>query len=63
MMVEWFAYLADILTFYNERIANEDYLRTAVRPSTPAALVNLLGYRPRPTIGALAISPRCCRHR
>ncbi len=52
MMVEWFAYLADILTFYNERIANEDYLRTAVQPSTPAALVNLLGYRPRPTIGA-----------
>ena len=52
MMVEWWAYLADILTFYNERIANEDYLRTAVLPATPAALVKLLGYRPRPTIGA-----------
>ena len=52
MMVEWFAYLADILTFYNERIANEDYLRTCVLPPTPAALVNLLGYIPRPTIGA-----------
>ena len=26
MMVEWWAYLGDILTFYNERIANEDYL-------------------------------------
>ena len=25
-MVEWWAYLADILTFYNERIANEAYL-------------------------------------
>jgi hypothetical protein len=52
MMVEWFAYLADVLTFYNERIANEDYLRTCVLPPTPAALVNLLGYTPRPTIGA-----------
>ena len=52
MMVEWFAYLADILTFYNERIANEDYLHTAVQPARPAALVNLLGYRSRPTIGA-----------
>jgi Baseplate J-like protein len=52
MIVEWFAYLADILTFYNERIANEDYLRTCVLPPTPAALVNLLGYIPRPTIGA-----------
>ena len=28
-MVEWWAYLADILTFYNERIANQAYLRTA----------------------------------
>jgi hypothetical protein len=52
MMAEWFAYLADILTFYNERIANEDYLRTCILPSTPASLVNLLGYTPRPTIGA-----------
>jgi hypothetical protein len=52
MMVEWWAYLADILTFYNERIANEDYLRTAMLPETPAALIRLLGYRPRPAIGA-----------
>jgi hypothetical protein len=52
MMVEWWAYLCDILTFYNERIANEDYLRTAVLPETPAALIQLLGYRPKPAIGA-----------
>jgi hypothetical protein len=52
MMVEWWAYLADILTFYNERIANEDYLGTAALPETPAALIKLLGYRPRPAIGA-----------
>lgn len=52
MMIEWFAYVADILTFYNERIANENYLRTCVLPPTPAALVDLLGYTPRPTIGA-----------
>lgn len=52
MMVEWWAYLCDILTFYNERIANEDYLRTAILPETPGELIQLLGYRPRPTIGA-----------
>lgn len=52
MLVEWWAYLCDILTFYNERIANEDYLRTALLPETPAQLIRLLGYRPRPTIGA-----------
>lgn len=52
MMVEWWAYLSDILTFYNERIANEDYLRTAILPETPGALIQLLGYRPRPAIAA-----------
>lgn len=51
-MVEWWAYLADILTFYNERIAHEDYLRTAVLPESVQRLIRLLGYRPRPGIGA-----------
>jgi hypothetical protein len=51
-MVEWWAYLADILTFYNERIANEAYLRTADLPESVKRLINVLGYRPRPGIGA-----------
>jgi len=54
-MVEWWAYLADILTFYNERIANEDYLQTAMLPQSVQGLVRLLGYRPRPGIGATGI--------
>lgn len=52
MMVEWWAYLADILTFYNERIANQAYLRTADRPESVGRLIRVLGYRPRPAIGA-----------
>ncbi|HEY4030719.1 MAG TPA: baseplate J/gp47 family protein [Caulobacteraceae bacterium] len=52
MMAEWFAYLADVLTFYNERIANQDYLRTADLPESVNHLIKLLGYRPRPAIGA-----------
>ncbi len=55
MMVEWWAYIADILTFYNERIANEDYLRTAQLPETPDRLVAVLGYRPAPAIGATGV--------
>lgn len=51
-MVEWWAYLADILTFYNERIANQDYLRTADLPESVKRLILLLGYRLRPGIGA-----------
>jgi hypothetical protein len=51
-IVEWAAYLADVLTFYNERIANETYLRTAVLPESLTRLIRVLGYRPRPGIGA-----------
>jgi hypothetical protein len=51
-VMEWWAYLADVLTFYNERIVNEGYLRTAVRNESVRALVELLGYRPRPAIAA-----------
>jgi hypothetical protein len=51
-VLDWWAYIADILTFYNERIANEDYLGTAQQESSVRHLVSLLGYRPRPGIGA-----------
>lgn len=51
-MVEWWAYLSDILTFYNERIATQAYLRTADLPESTNRLIQLLGYRPRPGLGA-----------
>jgi hypothetical protein len=51
-MLEWWAYLADILAFYNERIANETYLRTATLPESVRRLVRTIGYRPRPGIAA-----------
>jgi hypothetical protein len=53
-IVDWWSYLGDILTFYNERIANQDYLGTADLPGSVSRLVALLGYRPRPGIGATA---------
>jgi predicted phage baseplate assembly protein len=53
MIAEWFAYIADIISFYNERIANQDYLRTASLPESVNNLIALLGYRPRPAIGAV----------
>lgn len=53
-IVEWWAYLADILTFYNERAANESFLRTAALPESVHRLIRLLGYRPRPGIAASA---------
>jgi len=53
-MIEWWAYIADILTFYNQRIANQDYLRTADLDASVNRLIRVLGYRPRPGIGAQA---------
>ena len=38
-VIEWWAYLAQIIQFYNERQANESYLRTATRQSSLANLV------------------------
>ena len=46
--LEMWAYIADILTFYQERIANEAFLRTAVQERSTTLLVSLIGYRPGP---------------
>jgi hypothetical protein len=54
-LMEWWAYLADILTFYNERVAIQAYLRTADLPESVNRLIRLLGYRPRPGIGAIGV--------
>jgi Baseplate J-like protein len=56
-VVDWWAYVADILAFYSERIANETYLGTASMPESVRRLIAVLGYRPRPGIGALAALP------
>jgi len=51
-VIEWWSYVCDILTFYNERIANRSYVGTADTAEAIAKLVALLGYRRRPAIGA-----------
>lgn len=52
MFVELWAYLADILTFYQERIANEAFLGTAALRDSLLRLVTLIDYRPSPGAGA-----------
>lgn len=42
----------DILTFYQERLANESYLRTAVQLRSLTELSRLIGYQPAPGIAA-----------
>ena len=46
------ATVADVLTFYQERIANEGYLRTAVERRSILELARLVGYRLRPGVAA-----------
>ncbi len=42
----------DILTFYQERLANESYLRTATQLQSVTELSRLIGYQPVPGIAA-----------
>ena len=53
-LLELWAALGDVLCFYQERIANEAFLRTAVRRDSVRRLAQLLDYRPRPGLSAEA---------
>ncbi len=53
-LLDLWAAVADVLTFYQERYANEAFLRTATQQESIARLSRLIGYRPRPGIAALA---------
>jgi hypothetical protein len=53
-LLDMWAYLGDILTFYQERIANEAFLRTAVHRESVRRLAALLDYHPAPGAAAVA---------
>ena len=48
------AVMLDILTFYQERLANESYLRTATDLTSLIQLSRLIGYEPSPGVSASA---------
>jgi predicted phage baseplate assembly protein len=51
-LLDCWALVGDIVTFYAERQANEGYLSTAVQADSLAMLGQLVSYRPRPAVGA-----------
>ncbi|WOJ90434.1 putative baseplate assembly protein [Methylocapsa polymorpha] len=53
-LVDAFATMSDVLTFYQERIANESYLPTAKERRSALELARLIDYRPRPGVAASA---------
>jgi hypothetical protein len=44
--------MLEILTFYQERLANESYLRTATQLQSLTGLARLIGYQPAPGVGS-----------
>ena len=53
-LADGFATMADVLTFYQERIANEGYLRTSTERRSVLELARLIGYRLAPGMAAEA---------
>jgi hypothetical protein len=51
-LLDAWATVADVLTFYQERIANEGYLLTATERRSVLELARLVGYRLRPGVSA-----------
>ncbi len=51
-LVDAWASVADVLTFYQERIANESYVRTATERRSLLELARLIGYEPRSGVAA-----------
>lgn len=53
-LLDAWASVGDVLSFYQERIANEGYLGTATERRSVLELANLVGYRLRPGVAASA---------
>lgn len=51
-LLDAWATVGDVLTFYQERIANEGYLRTATERRSLVELARLIGYKPRPGVAS-----------
>lgn len=51
-LLDAWAVVGDVLTFYQERIVNEGYLRTATELRSVEELARLVGHRPRPGVAA-----------
>ncbi|MGH2674940.1 MAG: putative baseplate assembly protein, partial [Actinomycetota bacterium] len=51
-LIDAWATVLDVLTFYQERIANEGYLRTATEAMSVRELARAIGYEPRPGTAA-----------
>ena len=54
VLIELFAYVADILSYYQDRVANEAYLDTATQRRSVTELLRLIDYQIGPGLAASA---------
>ena len=54
-LIDAWAEVLDILTFYTERLANEAFLGTAIEPRSVFEIARLVGYKPSPGVGASTV--------
>jgi hypothetical protein len=54
-LIDSWAEVLDILTFYTERLANEAYLGTAIEARSVFELARLVGYKPSPGVSAATV--------
>ena len=55
VLIELFAYVADILSYYQDRVANEAYLSTATQRRSIVELLRLIDYLVDPGLAATAL--------
>src|SRR5262249_32136123 len=56
-LLDCWACVGDVLSFYQERIANEGYLRTCTERLSAVELGRLIGYEPRPGVAPTVSVP------
>ena len=54
-LIDAWAEVLDILTFYTERVANEAFLDTAIEPRSVFEIARLVGYKPSPGVSASTV--------
>lgn len=54
LLIDLFAYMGDVVLYYQDRIANESFLHTATERHSVLHLLRLIGYELRPPVAAYA---------
>ena len=54
LLVELFAYVGDVLAYYQDRLASESFLTTATEPRNILNLLRLIGYQLNPPVASHA---------